>query len=148
MHKYIVFNQSDHEPPCCSNTESQHGRVTGSVKWRVMTPVQRGGLAAMTLKRGTSHSAPVKCLRKKKKLSLLHHSLLDKWPPPPTRSLLAPLPHLPFQYTAAPSVHVTSLFSAHSSLWRKTHNTSPQQQHHALYYGKWTSWFQSTYIRK
>lgn len=64
MHKNIVFNQSNHEPPCCSNTESRHARMTGSVKWRVMTPVQRGGLAAMTLKHGTPHSAPVKCLKK------------------------------------------------------------------------------------
>lgn len=64
MHENIMFNQSDHEPPCCSNTESQHARVTGGVKWRVMTPEQRRGLAAMTLKHGTPHSAPVKCLKK------------------------------------------------------------------------------------
>lgn len=64
MHENIMFTQSDHEPPCCSNTESQHARMTGSVKWRVMTPVQRKGLVEMTLKHGTLHSAPVKCLKK------------------------------------------------------------------------------------
>lgn len=64
MQKNIMFNQSDHEPPCCSNTESQHARMTGDVKWRVMTPVQRRGLVAMTLKHGKPHSAPVKCLKK------------------------------------------------------------------------------------
>lgn len=63
-HKNIMFTQSDHEPQCCSNTESQGAGVTGSVKWRVMTPVQRKGLVEMTLKHGTSHSAPVKCLKK------------------------------------------------------------------------------------
>lgn len=124
MHKNIVFNQSDHEPPCCSNTESQHARMTGSVKWGVMTPVQRGGLVAMTLKHGTPHLAPVKCF---KKLFLLHLSLLDEW--------LSPTLHaLPPAFSVA-SVHVTSLFSPYTLLWSKTHNTSSERQRHASYYG-------------
>ena len=60
----MVFNQIDHKLPCCPNTESQRARMTASVKWRVMTPVQRGGLVEMTPERGTAHSAPVKCLKK------------------------------------------------------------------------------------
>lgn len=84
--------------------------MTASVKWRVMTPVQRGGPAALTLKRGASHLAPVKCLsrrrrrrrrgrrrsrrrrRKRKGKKIFSYSITSSWtndsPPPP-------LPHLP-----------------------------------------------------
>lgn len=59
-----MFNQSDHEHGCCSNIDSQHARMTDSVKWRVMTLVQRKGLVEMNPKHGATHSAPVKCLKK------------------------------------------------------------------------------------
>lgn len=60
---HITLKQLDHKLQCCTNTESHCARVTGSVKWRVMTPVQRRGLVEMTLKHGATHSAPVKCLK-------------------------------------------------------------------------------------
>lgn len=87
----------------------------------------------MTLKHGTTHSAPVKCF--KKAFSTSSQPAVGMSPPP----LHCSLSYLPSQYTVVASVRVTSLFRYYTSLWGVTHNMSSEQQHHALHYGVWTS---------
>lgn len=141
MHKNIVFNHSDHEPPCCSNTESQHARMTGSVKWRVMTPVQSGGLDAMTLKHGTPHSAPVKCLKKTSSCSISACWMNDS-PPRCTP------PHLPFYILLWPlsMSHLSSSPTLYCGARPIISLLSGSVMHRIK--GLWTLPFRSTYIRK
>lgn len=116
MHKGIVFSPLDLKLPCCPNTESQRARLTGSVKWRVMTPVQRRGLVEMTLKHGTTHCTPVKCLKKKKAFFCSITACCEMTPPPrhthTYKHTYWQLSCLPFHYTVVVSVHVTCLSSA------------------------------------
>lgn len=102
MHENIMFNQSDHRAVCCSNTACQDDR---QCEMESDDTRKSRGLVEMTLKHGTSHSAPVKCLKKAFSTS---SQLAGEWlTPPHTHYSLSYLPHL---YTVMASVHVTSLF--------------------------------------
>lgn len=59
-----MFNRSDYEPPCCSNTEAQQSRNDRQCEMESDDTGTKRGLVEMTLKHGTLHSAPVKCLKK------------------------------------------------------------------------------------
>lgn len=85
--------------------------------------VQRGGLVAMTLKRGMPCSAPVKCIKKALPTQSQHAGQMTH---PRTAGSSAFFSNIPA------SVHVTFLFSHYLSSWGKTHNMSSEQQHHAM----------------
>lgn len=142
-----IVDQSGYEPRCCSSTESQHVRVTGRVRRRVMMQAcHRYGKPGrhkvevwdeMTLEHGTAHSSPVKGLEKgfyffcffKLHLSLLVHVAA----PPPLHTHTARSVTC-FLHPVVASVHVRSLLQHRTSLWSKACNVSFGQQHHTSYY--------------
>lgn len=99
-----------------------------------MTPVQRWGLVEMTLKHGTPHSAPVKCL--KEAFSTPSQPAGESLTP----TLLAPLPAASI-YAVMASVHVTYFLCRYTLLWSNAPNVSSEQQPHASHRGARTSSF-------
>lgn len=102
----IVFNQVEHEALMLLDIKTHHARPVRRYEMESDDTVQRRGLVAMTLKRGTPCSAPVKCIKKALPTQSQHAGQMTL---PHTAGSSACLSNI------QASVHVTFLYSHYLS---------------------------------